>query len=375
MEKTQKISRYQMLCLGFLAVLSPLIRLLPRQLTLVAGDAAWISVILGVIPAYLPILLAVKVLRRANPDEGYGELFNRAIGKPAGRIVTLLFALWLIFYIAFSIRSAADRYVVTAYKQDSPDFFVVAMLLLSAVPLFGNLRSLARAAQFFFPLMMLVMVMVFAFSTHDVDISFNAPIVGADYASVVSAVPFVTNILALTVFFGFMEGSVADNAGLIRLAIVWLALMIVTILILCLFSVGIFGAELVSNLDYTFFMVVRSISIFGLFERQESLVLAFWVISDFIFLSSLMFIVFTALKRAFGFPGPERAADKLFDMKNGRFLLWAELAAILAVSLLLPDDAAVFAVLSQKTVPIVTFILTIFVVPIIFAIGLLRKKL
>jgi hypothetical protein len=88
-----------------------------------------------------------------------------------------------------------------------------------------------------------------------------------------------------------------------------------------------------------------------------------------------MFIVFTALKRAFGFPGPERAADKLFDMKNGRFLLWAELAAILAVSLLLPDDAAVFAVLSQKTVPIVTFILTIFVVPIIFAIGLLRKKL
>lgn len=375
MEKTQKISRYQMLCFGFLAVLSPLIRLLPRQLTLVAGDAAWISVILGVIPAYLPMFLAVKVLRRANPDEGYGELFNRALGKTIGSILTLLFALWIIFYIAFSLRSAADRYVVTAYRQDSPVFFVIAMLLLSAVPLFGNLRSLARAAQFFFPLMMLVMVMIFVFATHDVEFSYNAPLIGADYSAALSAAPFVTNILALTVFFGFMEGSVADNAGLNRLAVVWVSLMIATIMLLCLFSVGMFGAELVSNLDYTFFIIVRSISIFGLFERQESLVLAFWVVSDFIFLSSLLFIVFTALKRAFGFFGPDKAADKLFDMKNGRFLLWAELAAVLAISLFLPDDAAVFALLSQKIVPIVTFILTIIVVPIVFSIGLLRKKL
>ncbi|NCC67667.1 MAG: hypothetical protein EOM14_05655 [Clostridia bacterium] len=375
MEKTQKISRYQMLCFGFLAVLSPLIRLLPRQLTLVAGDSAWISVVLGVIPAYVPMLLAVKVLRRANPDEGYGELFNRALGKPVGRIVTLLFALWLIFYISFSLRSGADRYIVTAYRHDSPVFFVIAMLLLSAIPLFGNLRSLARAAQFFFPLMMLVMVMVFVFATHDVELSYNAPLFGADYSAALSAAPFVTNVLALTVFFGFMEGSVADNAGLNRLAIVWVALMIATIMLLCLFSVGIFGAELVSNLDYTFFTIVRSISIFGLFERQESLVLAFWVISDFIFLSSLMYIVFTALKRAFGFPGPEKAADKLLDMKNGRFLLWVELAAVLAVSLLLPDDAGVFAVISQKIVPIVTFVLTVIVVPVVFSIGMLRKKL
>lgn len=375
MEKTQKISRYQMLCLGFLSVLSPLIRLLPRQLTLIAGDAAWISVILGIIPAIFPIVIAVKVLLRANPDDGYAELFNRALGKTTGRIVSLLFALWLIFYIAFSLCSAADRYVVTAYKQVSPNFFIIVVLLLSAVPLFGNLRSLARAAQFFFPLMILVMVMVFVFATHDVDFSYNAPIIGADYSAVLSAVPFVTNILSLTVFFGFMEGSVADNAGLFRLALVWIALMIATVMLLCLFAVGIFGAELVSDLDYTFLIIVRSISIFGLFERLESLVLAFWVISDFIFLSSLMFIVFTALKRAFGFYGPDKAADKLFDMKNGRFLLWTELIAVLAIALLLPKDASVFAVLSQKTVPIVTFVLTIFVVPIIFIVGLLRKKL
>lgn len=374
MERSKKISRYQLLCLGFLAILSPIIRLLPRYLTLSAGDSAWLGAVLAVAPAAALLLLAAQFFRKAGQDEGFAQIFETALGKPVGKAVTVLIALWLIAYTAFSLRSAADRYVITAYDLTSPEFFAVALLVLAAVPAFGELRTLGRASQVFFPLMLIMLILVFAFAAGDAELSLNAPLLDADLPGALQAMPAVANIMALAVYFGFMEGQVTQGKGPARLVLLWLALLLAAVTALCVFSVGLFGARLTSELDYGFFAIVRSISVFDLFERLESLVLALWVISDFVFLSSLLFIIKTALLAAFGYSrkvGPQ----PLFSFKNGRYLLWLALAAVLAAELLIPQNAQTFAKLSQELVPFINLIFTFGLIPVIFLVGRLRKRI
>lgn len=71
-------------------------------------------------------------------------------------------------------------------------------------------------------------------------------------------------------------------------------------------TVGTFGAELAQNLHYPFFAMIRGIRIFDLLDRVEALVVAQWVITDFILVSMLLQICSGTLTLALRGPGVPR---------------------------------------------------------------------
>lgn len=368
------ITRYQLLCLGFLALLSPIIRLLPQQVVAIAGAHAWLSGLLALLPTLLLLALVLRFLRSAQPSEGFGELFIRVLGRPLGISAIVLFTLWLLFYTAFALRSAADRYIACAYYNTSPAVFVVIMLLLALVPALGRFRALGRTAESLFPLLALVLIIVFAFSFGDVDPLMLYSPVAAYLPSLLEGVPLVANVFSLAVYIGFLEGRIENKASRKKTVMIWLGLMTAAVVLLCVLIVGCFGPELTARLNYPFFVMVRNISLFSFLERLDSVVLALWVISDFVLVSAMLFIVVSNLRLCFGYSQNSDAGEKTLSLKKGRWIIWLCAAALLALALLIAPDAKTLAMLSHRLVPTVNNAFTFGLLPLIIVIGLIRRK-
>lgn len=368
------ISRYQMLCLGFLAMLAPIIRLLPQQVVAKSGGFAWLSALIAIIPLTLLYLLVFRFLKYALPGEGFGELFLRALGKPLGKAAILLFTLWLMFYAGFALRTAADRYINSAYENTSPAIFIVIMLLLALIPLLGRFKNLGRTAESFFPLLILVLALVFAFAFGDVNLLVLPPPSAARLPKLLSGVPIVSIVLSLSVNIGFLEGRISQKRSRVKTAFVWLFLMLAVALLLCFEIVGCFGPELSAKLSYPFFTMVQNISILGILERLDPVVLAMWVIADFVLTSTLMFIIVNNLLLLFGFAPAAAEREKRLSMKNRRWLIWLTAAVILTLALIMAPDAESLIRLGHEIVPLFTLALNYGLLPLIILTGLIRKK-
>ena len=368
------LSRYQLLCLGFISLLSPIIRLLPQQSVIYASSAAWLSSLLSIVPIALLLCLSAWFLKNGEPNEGFAELFVKSLGRPLGKFILLTFSAWLIIYTAFSLRSQADRYIAAAYQFASPPVFIVIMLILALIAALGHFKALARTAQVFMPLLTLIIILVFILSIRGMDTNFLQPVLSSDMRGVALGLIPIVNVLSVFVYFGFLEGLVGEKEGRSKTAFTWLAMMIIVVTLLCLTIVGTFGAELTTRLSYPFFAMIRNIRVFDFLERFESIILALWVVSDFVFISILFFIIANNIRLCIGFPPSSDEKSRFFDFKNGRWIIWVCALVILSASLSMAPDADIFLRISTTIVPTINLGFTFLLIPLIVFIGKLRRK-
>lgn len=375
MRSKRLLSRYEMVCMGFLCILSPIVRTMPRQQVLNAWDSAWICPLLAGIPFILLLLLTESCFRRADPCDGFTELFIKGLGKTAGTIVAFFFVVWFLFYTAFALRVGADRYVATAYKLSNPLFFTVVILFLASLPVFDSLRSLARTSLIFFPILFVILTVIFSFAGADVKKECIAPLSSADWPAVFRTIPPVTNVIGLSVYYGFLEGRIENKKGRLLAAGIWLLLAVAVIFLICYISLGVFSAQEVTRQNYTFFFMVQSLPRLNSIVRVEPVIIALWVASDFVFISSLLFIINTILRRCFGYSQAETDSTKTTDLKNGRFIIWLIILVVLTLTFFIPKDSNKVNNISMIIIPYLNLLFVFGILPISLAIGRIRKKI
>ena len=85
----------------FVALFSPVSRLLPGAAAEIAGASGWIAPFLAFLP--LAGLLAAMhfLLRYEDGSVGLGTALCRSLGNFPGKVLTLLLALWIVFTALF----------------------------------------------------------------------------------------------------------------------------------------------------------------------------------------------------------------------------------------------------------------------------------
>lgn len=135
----KSISRRQMLALTFVAMLSPFLRLIPRQVAAAAGRAAWLSPWTA-LPVLLALIGVLAALLKCAPGQGLARVSCRVLGNGPGKAAMVIWSLWLCLHSGFLLRSGADRFIGTIFPDSDPWIFVIVMALLALV---DNLRALA----------------------------------------------------------------------------------------------------------------------------------------------------------------------------------------------------------------------------------------
>ena len=373
--RTNVITRWQQICVCFLCMLSTVIRLLPRQAALTSGPYSWIAALLSFIPLALIYALSNRAFKNAGEEDGFAQLFIRSLGGKLGKALVIVFTLWLIFYLSVMLKNTADKYISSSYQGASPVFFIVIILALSSVAILGSFASLSKTAEAFFPLLALVMVSVLAIGIKDIDTHNLPPLPPAHITKMLSGIPTLAASQSVALYLGFLEGRVVHKEKRNISNFVFLIMMCVTVCLLCLTTIGIFGSELTGALSFPFFVLVRNLSLFNVLDRVESAIIGLWVVSDFILISTFMFIVVSNIRICAGLDQKSHEKTGSFSLKDSRWIIWIVIAVVLALSLTLFPNSFELANFLNITAPIVNASLIFGLLPLILIIGIVRKKL
>ena len=286
-ERTDGISRRQLSMLLFVSALSPLIRQTPGFAVQSAGRAVWLSAVMALIPLPLLGLMLARLLRSRVPGEGLGGVLLRVFGKVGGRAAVLLYTVWTVFYAGFVLRAGADRFVTAVYPGSRAWLFMAVMAALCVPACLGRLKTLARCAEIALPLLALVFLFVFLFCVPGLDAKNLLPVTAQDVSAAARGTPWLLSTLSVLLLLAFLSDRTEPGALGAVFNRTFLALGALEVL-LCVTIVGTFGASLTAEMNYPFFVMIRCIRIFHLLERVEALVVAQWVVTDFLLLGALL---------------------------------------------------------------------------------------
>ncbi len=362
MKKSEQISRRQLLALGFASVLSPLIRVVPTRSIELAGFHSWLSSIISIVPLLLIFWIINRTQKSLPEGEGLTEAFVRNLGKGVGGAFLILLALWLTFYTGFIMRASADRFVSTIYPESTPSAFIPMMGILAIFVGMGTVKALARSAEIVLPLLLVTLLFVFVFAVGDVEFSsFVSPEL-SDAPQIFRGAFPVINALGVAVFAYFLNGYVPRERAGGRAETIYIAVAVLVSALLCALVSGTLGTRLSAELNHPFFVLIRNIKVFNMLERIEAIIIAIWYFTDFLLIGLLIQAVCNIIEGVFG--------------KRGRKTLLAIITVLLATLtafFVAPTSLSLWE-LSFVYVPIINLFVVYILLPLVFLVGVLRKR-
>lgn len=366
------ISRRQTLTLAFLAMLSPYLRLLPGRVTELSGRAAWLCPLAAFPALAVLVWLLDRALQGAQPGEGMAGQILRVCGKGVGGGMLLAWTGWILFHAGFLLRSGADRFIATIFPDSEPWLFIAVMVLLTLLAAMGTVKALARATEIFYPLMVIVLLVVIAFALPNIHWDYLLPVTARDTVPILKGALVSMNSMCLALLYAaFLRGHEDTDASWSRSFIKWLVPVCLLGTAVCVVTIGVFGAVTTGQLAYPFFIMVRDVSVFNTVERIEALVVGLWLLPDFVLVTVEVLIASENLMLLFG--GEKQEGRAVYWTGGGKYV-WLCTAAAAVSAVLIAHDTQELDLWSDTIMPAVNLTLA-FVVPLlVLAVEKLRKQ-
>ena len=357
-----ELSRRQLTALAFVCLLSPLVRRVPGPLCDAAGRAGWISLPLTAVPLLALTLLYAGLRRRAG-NRSADTLALEALGALPGRLLLAPVGLWMVFCAGFVLAVGSDRLIATIYPACRRAFFILTLLAVCLLCARGGLRALARSAMVFRPVLLLVFLFVFVFTLPKIHPGELLPVSFGDTAGVLKGTALMTGSFSFPVFLSFWEDRVREpfRMGPFFFWVLTGLLLAEGVFTAC---VGLLGLLPAQEITHPFFAVVRDLSVFGLIEHVEALIIGVWVFSDLVLVSML-------LKTAARLLG--RCLFRRQTEKSARILTLLCALGAGAGALLLPDGWRLEA-LDRGPILLVQAALALLLLPLCFILWWFRSK-
>jgi spore germination protein KB len=372
MRRADTISARQLAALGFVFILSSLIRNVPGRTASLAGAGAWAAVL----PAAAVLLLLPVFYRRAlgkSAGRSLGLVLLDCAGPVLGRAVLAALLGWFVFAAGFLLRSGADRFMTTVYPSSGPAVFIVTMLIACVPAVMGQLKTLARAAMIFRFLLLLVLALVFVCSLPKVKLAGLWQLPPGAEKGVLHGALTVINPICTCVYLLFFadrtEGGVSR-----RTLFVWLAVVLGIAEMLIIVTLGVLGADMTVKIHNPFFAVARDMTIFGSLEHMEAVIVSVWVFSDFVIVSVMLRLASLSLRLILAL-GPEPEDARCFDLSRGRWTGLLCPALALVAALCLAPESIDLRFFGESLVPAINLGLSFVLIPAVLLIGRLRRRL
>ena len=363
MDSKDKISLRQLSVLAFFCFFSPAIRILPNLSVQMAGKPAWLSPLVAAVPLALYMALFGALLNCRREGEGLPELFSRCIGKVPGKILTAVFAVYFTLYSGFALRADAERMLSTIYRMGGISFFTVGILIVSLVIGMGKVRSIARMAQLMTPFLIAILLMLIGFAAiDDLKPEYLLPVTYLDTPEIILGALPVVDVFGVIPYILFLSGYVEKTSNCKGSLMKWSFIALGIIFLVMAVTIGTLSAPLVDTMQYPFFTVVHNIKLFKIIDRIEAIIVATWLAADVLYESALLMIAGETMR-------------SVFKMKKRSSLV--AIAAVIAfiMSFFVSTSAVGMRGLSEWIVPTISSVLVFGIIPIVFLVGKLRKKL
>ena len=355
-----KISNRQLQILLVLDILGTGVTALPRTAAESAGRDGWVSVLLASLAAAIVVWLAATLAQRF-PSMSFPDYAAAILPKPFAAALSAVLIVKLVGTCALELRIFGEIVRHTMLPETPFPAVCALMLLLSAYAAGKGYETRARVGEILIYLAALPLVFVFALAARETDFTNLMPVLDTPLTGILagagqSVFAFTGMELVLLAYPYLANPKQARGAAVGAILLTGGLMAAVTVITLARFTAAGAMASPWPVLD-----MMDTVDLSGSFiERQEALMMTFWIVSLFAVVNAGLFFSSLLLR------------DAVKRGKHYQYVL-ALLPVIFALSLMPSGMAQTYALLRLLNRTLGTALYA-GVIPGMLAMALLRRK-
>ncbi|WP_085994244.1 GerAB/ArcD/ProY family transporter [Oceanobacillus senegalensis] len=306
-----KISARQFMLLVFMYSLGTSIIVHPALTAGYAGTDAWITSIIAAVIGIGIVFLLVHV-SALDTNKNLFELMEAILGKWMGKIVILLFLLFMLFLTATNLRQIGD-FMITHIMLGTPISFIMLIFVLTSLYAIKlGLEVIGRSCEIFVPYAFISLMLLIILVSPDADLSRVKPILAEKpSATFVSALPTLgIPYLELVVFLAIIPYvnafKKAKKGFYIGTIVASFLLFLITFMCLT-----VLGPEFTARQAYPTYILGKKISIANFLERIEILVAIAWFFTIFFKITVNFYVLSLGFSHFFKLKSPSTLSTPL----------------------------------------------------------------
>ncbi|MFK2826917.1 endospore germination permease [Bacillus sp. B190/17] len=282
-----KISSLQMAMLLYPTIVATAILSVPSITAKYAKQDLWMSPIIASFIGFITVFIAVR-LHKLYPDQTIIQMSQQIVGQVLGKVISFFI---LFFYIHINgeiIREYAE-FIVSSFLFQTPITVIIAsMTLLCGLAVYGGLEVVGRAAQLFFPLFVIPILLFVPLLSPNFELGSMLPILERGMlppikGAIVTSGWFTEFFLIIFLLPFLVDKDKGMKYGMMTVLAVMVTLTVVNLVVLWTLGVT------TSSKEYPLMNAGRYISYADFFENVEAVIMAVWIIGAFVKVSVLYY--------------------------------------------------------------------------------------
>lgn len=275
---------------------STILRQVPQNLAREAGRSGYLSPIWSI--AATALLTGIIILLiKSFPGLNIYEIMVQLIGTFLAKLLILAYLLWILVAAAAKVISYSLTLEFTLMPRTRSDFFMTVMMILVFYALLRGMKTIFRFSELTLGTILILFTILFVCAVSRLRTDYLLPVSVVHLKSTLYASRHVIAVggnIIIALFFADKFGFAVTKQQLHKL---WFGVITFTVLalVIVLFTFGISGTALTASLPFPFYITVKSISFFHIFERFEVLVTLICILSDFIAISVFVILLYRCL--------------------------------------------------------------------------------
>ena len=287
---------------------STILRQIPQALAEEAGRSGYISPAWS-LAATIPLAAVVIYLLSSFPGLNFYEIMVQLLGTFLSKLFLILYLLWLLLATTAKVTAYTLTMQFTLMPKTRADLFMAVMFLLVFYALLRGVKTIFRFSELTLGTILIVFGILFICAFTRLRTDYLLPVSTVNLGKTITASRHVAAVggnIIIALFFADKFGISVTKTQLHK---VWFGVFVFTALtfLVTLYTFGISGTSLTANLPFPFYITVKSISFFNVFERFEVIVTLICILSDFAAISIFAILLL-------------RSFEWLFYLKECEFL-------------------------------------------------------
>ncbi|WP_029266042.1 GerAB/ArcD/ProY family transporter [Virgibacillus alimentarius] len=246
----------------------------------IAADG-WIPILIGGIIAIMITWIVAK-LASSFPNQTFLSYASCIVTKPVALVLTFLFAVIASQLAVLQIREIADISKQYIFDRTPVEVIALTFLLVVVYAVAGSRVGLLRLNMMFFPIILVISLLVIVFSLNRFEWNHLFPMLETDFTGYMKG---LRSAIFSYVGFGilwFYTVLVKKPKKVPKKAVIGMCIPVGLYLFIYVSIIGVFGNAVTSNLLFPTIELAKGVEIPGeIFERFESVFFTIWIMAIF----------------------------------------------------------------------------------------------
>ena len=296
-----RISSFQMAIVMYPTIISTSLLSVPSITAKYADKDLWIAPIWASLVGFLLVYVLFR-LHKLYPGQTFMEYSVSILGITMGKLLGFIYIVFYFINVGIMIREYGE-FIMDAFLRQTPIIVVMSsMVIVCAFAVRSGLEVLGRVAQFFVPIVVILLFLIFSLAMPDLDAKNMLPIFENGITpSLKAAVPTQT---WYSEFFdlGLLIPFLSDREKGLKWGMISVLAVMISMVLCGIISLLLLG-DIVGSFSYPVMLAARYISLADFLEHLEATAMAVWVLAMFIKISLVYYVLVLMVSQWFQLPG------------------------------------------------------------------------